>query len=180
MVDYWERQSCTVCWPLCDCITVLWTWFISLHGDKESSHLVLGIYNCLGVSFPIPDLICTYLLYLKCVHHRVHGQPHYCICSWQGEMSILHLHHRRGIDRWSPCSSCGVRCAGHGRLMLTIEADLADLLVWVKCYIHCLCESCFLVTLTPANHAVVGILGLLLQVVSNRCHLLHRRKYRYR
>ena len=44
----------------------LWFWNISLRGHKESSEPVLGILPCLGLPFPVPDLMCTSLFCLCC------------------------------------------------------------------------------------------------------------------
>ena len=138
---------------------VPWTSNISLHGDKDPSQPVLGTWTCLEGSFSVLGLMCT-LFCLKRVHHMAPGQAHCYLCSQlegKERRSSPAVLHKRSACRSSACISYGVRPTGHGGPAFTIEADLAlSLLCVSKALFHSLSVGVmsFLVTLTPANHAM--------------------------
>lgn len=95
----------------------------------------------LGISFPVPGLMCTSLF---CVCHMATGQRQCYICSWRGGNRFFCLQHKMGACRPSPCVGCGASPADHGGRHSLLKLILLCLFSpWVKhCYIQCLCESC--------------------------------------
>lgn len=96
-----------------------WFWNISLHGHKESSEPVLGILLCLGLSFPVPDLMCTSLFCLCCGGMWLTPLLYLLLAV------VLCLEHKKSVLRPSPYIGGRVEPSGHKGPMLTIDADLA-------------------------------------------------------
>lgn len=159
-IKFARRQKCAVSWLL-------------------TSHIKMGLgpgtppsYQAKGASQPawehLPVLDSAHVP-LSClsVSKTASCQPptascHGC-CGVKGRNRLLHLAHRSGPCRPSPCVRCGRWPAGPGEPMSPPQTHLLCLSAWVKhCFTVKVCELWF--SVVTLNHGVGLILGLLLLV----------------